>query len=151
MPVAKGFSWSNDNYKIRGLNIGGWLVLEPWITPSIFSAANKQASGIVDEYTLCNHYNRDIKPANSDRCRKQVLQQHWDSWVKLADFQKIKSHGFNLIRIPIGFWAYDNSNTPYSQGAAAQLDKAVCIEQGCSEFLLTSCRLAGLVRSASWS
>lgn len=24
--------------KVRGVNIGGWLVLEPWITPSIFEA-----------------------------------------------------------------------------------------------------------------
>jgi len=24
--------------KIRGVNLGGWLVLEPWITPSVFEA-----------------------------------------------------------------------------------------------------------------
>lgn len=24
--------------KVRGVNLGGWLVLEPWITPSIFEA-----------------------------------------------------------------------------------------------------------------
>lgn len=24
--------------KIRGVNLGGWFVLEPWITPSIFEA-----------------------------------------------------------------------------------------------------------------
>lgn len=28
------FSFGND--KVRGVNLGGWLVLEPWITPSIF-------------------------------------------------------------------------------------------------------------------
>lgn len=27
------------NTKIRGVNLGGWFVLEPWITPSIFEAA----------------------------------------------------------------------------------------------------------------
>ena len=26
------------NEKVRGVNLGGWLVLEPWITPSIFEA-----------------------------------------------------------------------------------------------------------------
>ena len=30
------FGFGND--KIRGVNLGGWLVLEPWITPSIFEA-----------------------------------------------------------------------------------------------------------------
>ena len=24
------------NHQIRGVNLGGWMVLEPWITPSIF-------------------------------------------------------------------------------------------------------------------
>lgn len=24
--------------KVRGVNLGGWFVLEPWITPSIFEA-----------------------------------------------------------------------------------------------------------------
>ena len=31
-----GFSFGNE--KIRGVNLGGWFVLEPWITPSIFEA-----------------------------------------------------------------------------------------------------------------
>lgn len=28
------FDFGGD--KIRGVNLGGWLVLEPWITPSVF-------------------------------------------------------------------------------------------------------------------
>ena len=31
---------SNCEVKIRGVNLGGWLVLEPWITPSIFEEVN---------------------------------------------------------------------------------------------------------------
>jgi len=30
------FAFGQD--KVRGVNLGGWLVLEPWITPSIFEA-----------------------------------------------------------------------------------------------------------------
>lgn len=30
------FNFGNE--KVRGVNLGGWLVLEPWITPSIFEA-----------------------------------------------------------------------------------------------------------------
>jgi len=39
--------------------------------------------------------------------------------------QKISNSGFNLIRIPIGYWAYDNSNSPYVTGAAPYLDTAI--------------------------
>lgn len=31
-----GFGFGSE--KIRGVNLGGWFVLEPWITPSIFEA-----------------------------------------------------------------------------------------------------------------
>lgn len=48
-----------------------------------------------------------------------------DSWVQLADLQKIADSGFNLVRIPIGYWAYDNSGSPYSSGAAPYLDQAI--------------------------
>ena len=40
--------------KIRGVNLGGWLVLEPWITPTIFEEVNNVGSyrgEIVDEFT----------------------------------------------------------------------------------------------------
>ena len=30
------FGFGQD--KVRGVNLGGWFVLEPWITPSIFEA-----------------------------------------------------------------------------------------------------------------
>lgn len=72
------------------------------------------------------------------------MKKHWDSWVTLGDFQKIKGAGFNTVRIPIGCewgfhrlscfdsadmvidWAYEKfDNDPYIQGAAPYLDKAI--------------------------
>ena len=50
------------NSKIRGVNLGGWLVLEPWITPKIFENANKDykvKNGIIDEYTFHKYVPRD--------------------------------------------------------------------------------------------
>lgn len=110
-----GFNWGNE--KIRGVNLGGWLLLEPWITPSIFRK-HPASAGIVDEYTLC-------KTLGRDRAHDEVLRPHWESWITLADFEKIAHAGFNVVRIPIGFWAFDNAGSPYARGAAAYLDKAV--------------------------
>ncbi|CAO1605642.1 MAG: hypothetical protein LQ349_001298 [Xanthoria aureola] len=105
------FKWGTD--KVRGVNLGGWLVLEPWITPSIFQ---NQEGNPVDEYTLCER-----TPNAAD-----ILKKHWDSWVSLQDFQKIKAAGFNTVRIPIGYWAYKKYlNDPYIQGAAPYIDKAI--------------------------
>lgn len=98
---------------VRGLNIGGWLVLEPWITPSIFQPFG---GSVVDEYTLGQ------KASNA----KDILNAHWASWCTLADFQKIAAHGFNLVRIPVGYWAFQKyQGDPYVQGADQYLEQAM--------------------------
>jgi glucan 1,3-beta-glucosidase len=41
----------------RGVNLGGWLMLEPWITPSIFEEVNVGDNylKVVDEYTYAQY------------------------------------------------------------------------------------------------
>ncbi|KAH9826331.1 putative Exo-beta-1,3-glucanase [Teratosphaeria destructans] len=112
---ASGFDWSSEI--IRGVNLGGWLVLEPWITPSIFQPY-PLSEGIVDEYTL----NQKL---GNQTAHDTILKPHWDSWVQLADMQKIANAGFNLVRIPVGFWAYDTFGYPYAMGAAPYIDLAI--------------------------
>lgn len=131
--TTTGFDWGNE--KIRGVNIGGWLVLEPyealasfyemiclltkphrWITPSIFQTY-PVSDGIVDEYTMGEKLGYDAA--------YNILKPHWDSWVQLSDFQKIADSGFNMVRIPVGYWAYDNSNSPYVSGSAPYIDLAI--------------------------
>ena len=103
---------------MRGLNIGGWLVLEPWITPSIFQNLD-QSLGIVDEYTLG-------EKLGTTAAYNNVLKPHWDTWCTFADFQKIANAGFNTVRIPIGYWAYALEDAePYTQGAAPYIDAAI--------------------------
>lgn len=95
------------------MNIGGWLVLEPWINPSIFQAYD---GSVVDEYTLCQN----------EPNAASVLEAHWSSWTSQADFQKIADAGFNLVRIPIGYWAFQKyAQDPYIMGAQKYLDQAI--------------------------
>lgn len=99
----------------RGVNLGGWLVLEPWITPSIFQPYN---GAVVDEWTLCQN----------EPNAESVLQAHWSSWVTLADFQKIAGSGvgINTVRIPVGYWAFQKyDNDPFIMGAADYLAQAL--------------------------
>ncbi|KAI9744486.1 MAG: exo-1,3-beta-glucanase [Claussenomyces sp. TS43310] len=117
-PISRrsaAFSFGNE--KVRGLNIGGWLVLEPWITPSIFKSVD-QSLGIVDEYTL-------TQKLGTGRALG-FLKPHWDSFCTLSDFQRIAAAGFNTVRIPIGYWAFSlEDGEPYTQGAAPYLDLAI--------------------------
>jgi glucan 1,3-beta-glucosidase len=45
--------------------------------------------------------------------------------VTWQDFNKIKQSGFNVVRIPVGYWAYDTFGAPYAQGAAVYVDAAI--------------------------
>ncbi|KNG49831.1 glucan 1,3-beta-glucosidase precursor [Stemphylium lycopersici] len=109
------FDWGTD--KVRGVNIGGWLVLEPFITPSIFQNYSSDDWPIYDEWSLCEKLGRN---ACTD-----VLKPHWETFVSLDDFWKIKAAGFNIVRIPVGYWSYVDPWGPYIQGAAPYLDAAV--------------------------
>jgi glucan 1,3-beta-glucosidase len=111
--IPKRADFSYGNIPVRGANVGGWLVLEPWITPSIFQQFTD--GSVVDEYTLGQ---------KSDA--ESILKAHWDSWVSLADFQKLADNGFNLVRIPIGYWAFEKfEQDTYVQGAQPYLDTAI--------------------------
>ncbi|KAG8784759.1 exo-1,3-beta-glucanase [Ceratobasidium sp. 428] len=102
--------------KVRGVNLGGWLVLEPWITPSLFD--NTGNAKIVDEYTFGQY--QDYNTAQNK------LKAHWDSWVIESDFAAIAAAGLNHVRIPIGYWAFDISGgEPYHQGQYPYLLKAI--------------------------
>lgn len=108
-----GFPYGST--KIRGVNLGGWLVLEPWITPSLFDGTDGR---IVDEYTFCQY--QDYNTAHSK------LVNHWNTWITYNDFVNIKNAGLNHVRLPIGYWAWDVSRgEPYHQGQLSYLTSAI--------------------------
>ena len=97
---------------LRGLNVGNWLVIEPWMDDG--SLLKGKFQNAPDQWTF-DGLDKD----------GSAIKAHWDSWFTEADVQKIKSYGFNALRIPIGYWAIDNSGTPYHKGAADYMDKAI--------------------------
>jgi glucan 1,3-beta-glucosidase len=105
------------NQKVRGVNLGGWFVLEPWITPSIFKQW-EDGNSVKDEYTLCQTLGKAEALSR--------LSSHWSTWITQADFTEIASHGLNLVRIPIGYWSViPNDGDPYVQGAYDHLGEAL--------------------------
>jgi glucan 1,3-beta-glucosidase len=94
---------------IRGVNLGGWLSLEPFITPSLF--AYDLSLGIVDEYSLCTH----LGPSEAIK----TLEKHYATFITEQDFKDIADAGLDHVRIPYSYWAvktYDND--PYVFGVS---------------------------------
>ncbi|ESZ99005.1 glucan 1,3-beta-glucosidase precursor [Sclerotinia borealis F-4128] len=108
----KGLSFDYNGGKVRGVNLGGWFVLEPWITPSLFYGS------WVDEYTLTQTLGKSAS--------QNLLNAHWATWITQHDFNEIASVGLNHVRIPIGYWALNPlPGDPYVQGQLQYLDQAI--------------------------
>lgn len=113
---------------IRGTSLGGWLVLEPWITPSLFyqflgatdSVGRFQGNVAIDSYTFCEVLGG--KEAN------RQLRIHWRYWVTERQIRNLAELGLNTVRIPIADWMF----APYYpftngcwEGALEELDRAI--------------------------
>ncbi|KAI2463731.1 glycoside hydrolase family 5 protein [Annulohypoxylon bovei var. microspora] len=97
-------SWDYTKTPARGVNLGGWLSLEPFITPSLFDYDSRL--NIIDEWTLCSHLG--VKTAAS------TLEKHYATFVTEQTFQEIQAAGLDHVRIPYSYWAvqtYDDD--PY--------------------------------------
>ena len=102
---------------MKGVNLGGWFVLEPWITPSIFSEW-ADSNTVVDEYTYTQTLGKDEASSR--------LTNHWQTWITQDDFNQIAAAGLNHVRIPIGYWALAPlDGDPYVQGQLPILDQAI--------------------------
>ena len=87
--------WQYGTTPIRGVNIGGWLSIEPFITPSLFHPYNTH-DNVVDEWTLCQKLGSNAKP---------IIEKHYSSFVTESTFQEIQAAGFDHVRIPFSYWA----------------------------------------------
>lgn len=106
--------------KIRGVNLGGWLLLEKWMTPSLFEGL--QAT---DETSYCVELGAQAE---------QTLKKHWETFITHEDFAWLAGIGINAVRIPVGHWlfgpgypyhrTYGASSSPFVQGGVDILDRA---------------------------
>ena len=99
--------------------MGGWLVLEPWITPSLFYRflGKKHSEGVgKDSYTVCEA----LGPEEGNK----LMRAHWKTWVTEDIIKGLKDRKVEIIRLPIGDWTLKPYG-PYvgcMDGAKDQID-----------------------------
>ena len=85
--------FSQSSAKLRGVNLGGWLVLEKWITPSLFAGLKA-----VDETSYC------VELGEAEATRR--LHHHWNTFITRDDFVWLERAGINAVRLPLGHWLF---------------------------------------------
>lgn len=89
---------------LKGVNLGGWLVIEKWITPSLFKGMK-----------ATNHYQ-----LAKSRAGKARIRTHIETFITEDDIVWLRANGVELLRVPVGYWIFGD-DAPY-EGAIARLD-----------------------------
>ncbi|KAI5478320.1 Glycoside hydrolase, family 5 [Pseudohyphozyma bogoriensis] len=87
------WDWSAD--KAIGMCLGNWLLLERWMNEDWFTQTAGEDAW--DEW--------DFSQVLGDKA-VSTLQAHYDSWVNETDVEQMFQAGVNIIRVPMGFWAW---------------------------------------------
>lgn len=82
---------------LRGINLGGWLVAERWMTPDLFEGVERDG-----EVAL-------VRELGYTEARRR-LSAHRDTFIAEKDFAWIKKNGFDFVRLPVGYWLFEKTN-----------------------------------------
>ena len=80
----------------EGVNLGGWLLVERWMNPSLFDGTDAE-----DEYSLMK-----------TKLGASRIEKHRKEFITEADWKWLSRHTITHVRLPIGYWAL-NDDTPY--------------------------------------
>ncbi|KAJ1888662.1 hypothetical protein LPJ66_008455 [Kickxella alabastrina] len=100
---------------MRGVNIGGFLVPEFWITPSLISSIPDPKPN--DYLQLCNRLGPDAT--------LRLMRKHWEAWVTEAEIKRLASSGLTHLRIPIGHWEFVDSDEGFVRGGLPYFKRLV--------------------------
>uniref|UniRef100_A0A7S2XF99 glucan 1,3-beta-glucosidase n=1 Tax=Lotharella oceanica TaxID=641309 RepID=A0A7S2XF99_9EUKA len=81
---------------LRGVNLGGLFVLEPWICPGFADWGDE----IRDQYTYCKNESVSLST------KTNKLKDHWASFYSEDDFKLMSKYGINTARMPVGWWYF---------------------------------------------
>ena len=99
---------------LHGVNLTGWLTLEPWVTPELFSG-----SGALDEPSLITSLGA--------KGYREVVRRHRARFLTKDDFSRIASRGFNAVRLPVPWYVFGEAGPnpgPYL-GCIDEVDQAL--------------------------
>ena len=89
-----------NNMKSRsfdGVNLGGWLLVERWMTPALFKGTDAE-----DEYSLMQ---TEGGPSR--------IAEHRNAFIVENDWRWLADHSITHVRLPVGYWALKDDK-PYN-------------------------------------
>ncbi|EEB06832.1 glucan 1,3-beta-glucosidase Exg2 [Schizosaccharomyces japonicus yFS275] len=107
-PLNSPFPYGSQ--PVRGVNLGGWLSMEPFITPSFFEKYGNGTHQLTDETELHQFLGQDVN---------NVIETHYNTFVTKDTFREIREAGLDHVRIPFPYWilfSSPNETHPFQIG-----------------------------------
>lgn len=79
--------------RIRGVNLSGWFIPEPWVTPSLFAATGASNETELQAALGATTYNEHVR-------------QHYETFISEDDFRRMSAIGLNAVRLQIPWYAF---------------------------------------------
>jgi endoglucanase len=103
---AQGRSIVNDQgqtVQLTGVNLGGWFVMEKWMTPL-------DSGSLPDTYSVI----QKLDARFGVETEQSLIKTFQQSWITTTDLDNIKNAGFNVVRAPVwwGQFYLLNNHTP---------------------------------------
>ena len=111
--------------QLKGLNLGGWLVMEPWMCPA-------DSGGLPDTYSIITELDSRFGVATE----QSLIRTYQTNWITTADLDNITNGGYNCVRVPVwwgNFYSITNTtSTGWRSDAFSVLDWLVtnCASRG---------------------
>ncbi|KXN91097.1 Glucan endo-1,6-beta-glucosidase B [Leucoagaricus sp. SymC.cos] len=108
--------------KIYGVNLGSWLLIEPWMLPQEWGgeSCSDCSQCIASEFAFAKAYPDTVDDQFND---------HWNTWFNQQDVNDLVDTGINTVRIPLGYWIVedlvDRSTEFYPRGGLKQLRRGL--------------------------
>lgn len=78
---------------IKGVNLGNWLVLEKWMSPTLFEGTTAE-----DETALCQQLDPAVK--------LERFRTHRNGYISERDFAYLAGLGIEAVRIPVPYFVF---------------------------------------------
>ena len=99
--------------RILGVNLSGWFIPEPWVTPSLYAATGASNAA-------------ELQAAMGTAAYNERMRRHYETFVSEDDFRRMAQIGLNAVRLPVPWYAFGSQETDASYISVVDyIDRAI--------------------------
>ncbi|MEM6332018.1 MAG: cellulase family glycosylhydrolase [Planctomycetota bacterium] len=119
--------------QLRGCNIGGWLLLEPWML-GMPQGEPTEHGHFPDQATILRILDERFGPERAHA----LMEAYRAGFMTPRDFELIRSFGFNVVRLPIHYSLIEDEGTPMRLKADAfkWIDHAIAMSRDAGLYVI---------------